>query len=78
MKEYRCKFCHKLLFRWNPIKENFENEEHEGLPLIRTSDEQLQRGYFEVKCPKCKKTTKYLSMLPLAFARREDGTIKIS
>ena len=57
MKEYRCKFCHKLLFRFrdNGIEflVNYE--------VIKTSglDEDLLPPEIEIKCSKCSKINQW-------------------
>ena len=52
MKEYRCKFCHKLLFKYRIG--------HNGVILFdqaqssKVKIEPKEFGMFEIVCPKCK------------------------
>lgn len=69
MKEWRCKFCHRLLFKYNPETESFDDEGYDGQPLYKTKEKeyknQIQRGVIEVKCSKCKTTNKIPAQLDL-------------
>jgi len=48
MNEYRCKFCHKLLFKYNPII--LEKDVLSRNDTVATGINKL-----EIKCPKCDK-----------------------
>lgn len=49
MKDYRCKFCHKLLFRVSSFGGDIRTEE--GVYI----NENFQDLQLEIKCPKCKR-----------------------
>jgi|AMWB02.1.fsa_nt_gi phage FluMu protein Com len=46
MKDYRCKFCHRLLFKYNPIQ--LEKD-----VLLRNDTVTISLTELEIKCPKC-------------------------
>jgi phage FluMu protein Com len=45
MTEFRCKFCHRLLFKW----------EHDRVIFGRTILGDINSILIEIKCPKCHK-----------------------
>ena len=56
MTEYRCKFCHRLLFKYNPDTNDFEGEGYSEDGYKK----HLRNSAIECKCPKCNKITKIL------------------
>lgn len=52
MQEYRCKFCHRLLFRYSGLKQmNLGYIPEEGTKIKMSPD----LSKIEIICPKCKK-----------------------
>lgn len=52
MKEFRCKFCHKLLFKYSGIEQgNFGYKAEENVKVKMN----LDYSKVEIACPKCSK-----------------------
>ena len=79
MKDFRCKFCHKLLLKYKPIDDTtIESPCGVKMSIDRKKYKitKESESFFRIKCPKCKKENDFFSIGEVMTIKQADDFLK--